>query len=187
MQNDDSLPNFLNYSQPMPLMPMAGDAPTHPPLLDGTSEGRSAFQQLVRDALATAAREGWRELLLVDSSFEDWPLGESAVIDSLNAWSKTGRSITLLARRYDTLIRTHHRFVAWRGRWSHIVNASAVPSTDELPSAILSRGWAMRRFDNVHCRIVAGHEAHHRIRLREELQHWLSQSSPSFPATTLGL
>ena len=49
----------------------------------GRFAGRKAFQQLVRDALACAAREGWREIILSDPNFEDWPLGERAVAESL--------------------------------------------------------------------------------------------------------
>src|SRR6478609_7868996 len=74
-------------------------------------EGREEFRQLVRDALATAAREGWRELILSDATFSDWPLGERVVVDSLRAWSKTGRHCTLLAKRYDDVVRAHPRFV----------------------------------------------------------------------------
>jgi hypothetical protein len=62
--------------------------------LKGRFEGREAFRQnVVRDALACAAREGWRELILSDADFHDWPLGERAVIDSLGAWARSGRSL----------------------------------------------------------------------------------------------
>ena len=151
--------------------------------------GRMAFQQLVRDALATAAREGWRELLLCDASFEDWPLGERAVIESLQAWSQAGRHFTLLAKRFDTVSAKHHRFVTWRGQWSHIIEARAVPSADaaEFPSAIYSANWVMRRLDVVRCKGVCGSEAARRVMLREELNEWKAKSSPAFAATVLGL
>ena len=61
----------------------------------GRFEGRVAFQQLVRDALACAAREGWPELILSDASFHDWPLGERAVADSLQDWARAGRRFVL--------------------------------------------------------------------------------------------
>src|SRR3954470_7378730 len=86
-------------------------------------EGRTDFRQLVRDALEHAAREGWREIVLSDPTFRDWPLGEGAVGEWLRAWSHSGRRITLLARRYDEVVRQHARFVQWRGKWSHIVTA----------------------------------------------------------------
>lgn len=160
-----------------------------PPLLDGTFDGRKAFQQLVRDALAAAAREGWREIIVCDASFEDWPLGERAVTESLQAWSKTGRNFTILSKRYDTLVTKHPRFVTWRSRWSHIVEARGVSNADALdfPSAIYSPQWVMRRLDLVRSKGVAGRDAQRRLLQREEINEWLGKSSPAFPATTLGL
>lgn len=172
-------------------MPSDGSpaSPDAPALLEGAFDGRSAFQQLIRDALASAAREGWREIILCDASFDDWPLGERAVVESLNAWSKTGRSFTLLAKRYEGFGERLPRFVTWRGRWSHIISAHAVPSADalEMPSAIYSPHWVMHRIDPVHCKGIASHDAQRRVALREELDGWLHKSSPAFAATTLGL
>jgi hypothetical protein len=59
------------------------DSATGPALPSGRFAGRDAFQQLVRDALAAAAREGWREIILCDADFGDWPLGERSVAQSL--------------------------------------------------------------------------------------------------------
>lgn len=160
-----------------------------PDLPEGRFEGRNAFRQLVRDALATAAREGWREIVLSDASFEDWPLGERAVAGSLQAWSASGRSIVLLARRYDLVLREHARFVQWRTQWSHIVSAHGCPSADalELPSAIWSPRWVMERRDIEHCVGWCGNEPERRVAVRELLDEWLQKSTPAFPATTLGL
>lgn len=158
-------------------------------LPQGRFEGRQAFQQLVRDALACAAREGWREIVLCDPDFAGWPLGERAVAQSLQDWSASGRRCTLLARRYEEVVVRHARFVTWRRTWSHIVEARACPSADvlELPSAIWSPGWAMQRVDVERCTGFCGAEPERRLLLREALNEWLQKSSPSFPATTLGL
>jgi hypothetical protein len=152
-------------------------------------EGRDEFRQLVRDALAAAARDGWRELILSDADFHDWPLGEPAVVESLQAWSRTGRKLVLLARRYDALARSHPRFVQWRGRWSHIISAAGVRSADplELPSALWSPGWVLERRDVERCNGYCGSEPERRLLLRENLNGWLQKSAPAFPATTLGL
>jgi len=160
-----------------------------PALPTGRFAGREAFRQLVRDALACAAREGWREIILSDPNFEDWPLGERAVTESLAAWSATGRQCTLLARRYDDVVRRHARFVTWRKTWSHIIEARACVSADplELPSAIWSPGWVLRRLDTERSSGVTGSEPERRLLLRDNLQEWLKKSSPSFPASTLGL
>lgn len=166
---------------------MSGDA--WPTLPEGRFEGREAFRQLVRDALATAAREGWREIVLSDASFEDWPLGERAVAESLQAWSQAGRSMVLLARRYDVVVREHARFVQWRGKWAHIISANACGSADplDLPSAIWSPQWVMERRDIDRCVGWCGNEPERRVALRELLDGWLRKSTASFPATTLGL
>ena len=152
-------------------------------------EGREDFRQLIRDALACAAREGWGEIMLSDPSFEDWPLGEGAVAESLQAWARSGRRCLLLARRYDQALRLHARFVQWRGLWSHIVTATAVPSADplELPSAFWSPAWVLERRDVEHSHGWCGTDPERRVLLRETLNEWLKKSSPAFPATTLGL
>ena len=54
-------------------------APDLPALLEGRFNGPSEFAALIRLAFTTAAACGWREIILSDSSFEDWPLGERAV------------------------------------------------------------------------------------------------------------
>lgn len=163
--------------------------PATPALPSGRFEGREAFRQLVRDALARAAVEGWREIVLCDAGFGDWPLGERAVAQSLLDWSKTGRRFVMMARRYDDVNRLHARFVAWRRTWSHIIECVGCPSADpqEFPSAIWSPAWVMRRLDLERSTGVSGGEPQRRIALREELDEWQRKSSPSFPATTLGL
>lgn len=173
----------------MTTTPMPGQDGEPQALHSGRFSGRDQFQQLVRDALACAAREGWRELVLCDANFEDWPLGERAVAQSLQDWSATGRKCTLLARRYDDVIRRHARFVTWRKTWSHIIEARACPSADplELPSAIWSPGWVMQRLDPERSNGVSGHEPERRVLLRENLNEWLLKSTPSFASSTLGL
>ena len=160
-----------------------------PALPAGRFTGRDDFRQLVRDALACAAREGWREIVLSDAGFGDWPLGERAVAESLQAWSASGRRCTLLACRYDDVPGRHARFVTWRRTWSHIIEARACPFADplELPSAIWSPGWVMQRLDPQRCNGFSGAEPERRVALRESLNEWLARSSPSFPATALGL
>ena len=160
-----------------------------PALLSGAFTGRSDFQQLIRCAIAQAAHEGWREMVWFDLNFADWPLGERSVEASLQEWSMTGRKLTIVAKRFDTVISTHHRFVAWRKQWSHIIEARAVSSAsdEEFPSLILSPDWAMQRLQPALCKGVAGFEAKRRVDLRELSQEWLAISAPAFPSTTLGL
>lgn len=168
---------------------MAGEPNDKPALLEGAFAGRADFQNLIRDAIGTAARDGWREMVWFDLNYEDWPLGERSVEDSLQAWSQTGRKLTIVAKRFDGLIAKHHRFVNWRKQWSHIIEARAVTSAsdEEFPSLILAPHWAMHRLQPALCKGVAGFEAKRRVDLRELSNEWLALSAPSFPSTTLGL
>lgn len=172
--------------------PDAEGAPANSPgaLPEGRFTGREAFRQLVRDALSTAARQGWRELVLCDASFEDWPLGEREVIASLQDWARGGgRRFVMIARRYDHMTTRHARFVEWRKTWSHLIECHGCLSADplELPSALYSPGWTLRRLDVERCTGVTGTDPQRRVQLRESLAEWVRRSTPAFPATTLGL
>ena len=164
--------------------------PSLPDLPSGRFNGREAFMQLVRDGLAIAARDGWPEIIVSDANFHDWPLGELAVIESLQQGARSGRRFTMLACTFDEVIRRHPRFVRWRGTWDHIITCRRSPSADplDLPSAIWAPAWVMHRLDPVRCVGVAGVEPERRVLLRETLNEWLrGKSSPGFPSTTLGL
>ena len=174
---------------------MQGQVPTQAQprgigLPQGRFSGRTDFQQLVRDALAAAAREGWAELVLSDASFADWPLGERAVEDTLQAWARRGGRLTLLACDYGEVVRRHARFVRWRSTWGHLVTSRACPPSmaPDLPSALWSAAWVMHRLDPVRCAGVCGPEPERRVLLHESLGEWLNgKSTPAFSATTLGL
>ena len=171
--------------------------PSNPPsaaapgeLPSGRFASRETFIQLVRDALATAARDGWEEIVVSDAHFHDWPLGERAVVESLQAWARTGRRFTMLARSYDEVIRRHARFVRWRGTWDHIITCRRSASADplDIPSVLWSPQWVMHRLDPERCVGVTGREPERRVLVRETLKEWLhGKSAPGFPASTLGL
>ena len=161
-----------------------------PALPSGRFEGREAFQKLVRDALACAAQEGWRELIVSDANFHDWPLGERAVVESLQQWASGGRRLTMLAADYAEVQRRHARFVQWRVRWDHIISCRRAGAVDpqDLPSVIWSPPWVLQRHDPLRCIGVTGTEPERRIVLREAINEWLERkSAPGFPASTLGL
>ena len=163
--------------------------PDLPSLPEDRFGGPGEFSALIRLAFATAAATGWREIILSDSSFEDWPLGERAVAQSLEDWSRSGRKLTMLAKSYDAVVRRHARFVTWRRTWSHIVDCrkNATVSADDLPSALWCPVWVFQRLDLAHCAGVAGSEPARRVRLKERLDECIRKSSPGFPATTLGI
>ena len=158
-------------------------------LPEGRFEGREAFAQVVRDAFACAAAQEWREIVICDASFEDWPLHERLVVDALQAWSRSGRRLTMVAAGYDAVARNQARFVTWRKRWDHIIECRSCRAIDavDFPSMVWSPVWAMRRLDLVRSTGVASSAPEHRVRIREALDELLSGSAPAFPSTTLGL
>ncbi|MBI2728552.1 MAG: hypothetical protein HYX42_20130 [Polaromonas sp.] len=160
-----------------------------PALPLGRFDGPMEFADLIRRAFEVAASEGWREIILSDRSFEDWPLGERAVSQSLHAWSRSGRKLTVLAKNYDELIRRHARFVTWRRTWAHIIDcrSNTSMSADDFPSALWSPAWVCQRLDLDRCTGISGVEPARRVLLRERLDECLRRSSAAFPATTLGI
>ncbi len=151
--------------------------------------GRSEFQQWVRDALQRAAHEGWREIIVSDANFEDWPLGERAVAQFLQAWSKSGRRFIMLAKNYDEVTLRHARFVAWRRTWSHIIECWACSDAvvTDFPSTIWTPSWALVRLDVERCTGLTTDDPARRVQLREQLREWQRKSAPGFPSSTLGL
>lgn len=158
-------------------------------LASGRFAGRESFEQLVRDAFVVAAREGWQEIILSDATFEDWPLRERAVAESLQAWSKSGRRMILLATRYDEVVRQHARFVSWRKTWGHIIECRVCPvqAPADFPSAIWSRSWFLHRLDAQHHVGVCGYDRERRVQLKEILDEKNRHSAPGFSASVLGL
>jgi hypothetical protein len=144
-------------------------------LPEGRFSGRTEFGDLIRRAFLAAATQGWREIMICDTGFEDWPLGERAVTDALGDWSRTGRRLTMLARSYDALVRKHPRFVTWRRTWSHIVECRGSDSGpgENLPSAMWTPGWVFERIDVERSTGHFGHEAARRVALRERLNERL--------------
>lgn len=163
--------------------------PNLPALPEGRFEGRQAFGDLIRGALQTAAQAGWRHMVWCDPDFADWPLGERAVIDSLNQWAGRGRTLQLLARDFDALRQQHPRLVQWRATWDHLVTARAWPGAaeGEIPSALWSPVWALECLDPARGRGVCGHDPARRTVLQERINQAWERATPAFAATTLGL
>ena len=169
--------------------PVDSGKPAPADLPEGRFSGPVEFSNLVRVALAAAAECGWSEIILSDQDFQDWPLGERAVSESLNDWARSGRRLTLLAASYDEVHRRHARFVTWRRTWSHLIECRVAGKVhaDDVPSALWSPAWVFHRIDPVHMSGFAGSESARRVVLHEQLAELVLKSSPGFPATTLGL
>ena len=170
-------------------LPPAAPVPSMAALPEGRFSGRIEFADMVRLGLAQAAARGWREVVICDPDFEDWPLGERVCAQALQEWSRPGRKLTMLARNYDEVVRRHARFVTWRRTWAHIIECRGSASTpaDDMPSALWSPQWVFERLDKVHSSGIAGAQPARRVLLRERLNELLLKSTPAFPANTLGL
>lgn len=168
---------------------MATESGAHAPLEPGRFVGRDAFRQQLRNTFQGAAQEGWSRLILCDAGFEDWPLNEKSVIDSLQAWARSGRTITIVAAHYDGVVRQHPRFVNWRRTWGHVVESRICRQVDSLnfTTVLWSPHWAVQRLDPVRGSGIAGAEPERIVQIREMLQELLKISTPGFSATTLGL
>lgn len=167
----------------------AVDTKPLPPLPTGRLQGRQVFLETVRHAFEVAALEGWSHITLSDPDFADWPLGERSVVDALNRWARRGRTLKMLARSYDPVRLQHPRFVQWRVTWAHLVEAHACVGAAgaELPSAIGSPVWTLERLDPLRNTLVASVDAERRVALRERVNECWLRSTPSFPASQLGL
>lgn len=155
----------------------------------GRFVGRLAFEGLVLNAFQHAASEGWSEVILSDSDFSDWPLNQIAVIEALSAWAVGGRRLTLLANRDDDVHRHHPRFTVWRRTWGHLVEGRVCdePARGDVPSAIWSPSWFLRRTDRVHQSGYCGTDRLMNVNLKEMLTERLRSATPGFSASVLGL
>lgn len=158
-------------------------------LPSGLFDGRVAFQARLHSAFAAAAQQGWREIVLSDPDFAEWPLGERSCIAALQAWAGSGRSLLLVAEDFSVLQRSHARFAAWRRLWSHIVDARACSGSGAppVPSAIWTPAWSLHRLDPVRSRGVCSTQPEHGRALRERIDECVRQAKPAFPASILGL
>ena len=151
---------------------------------------RADFHDAVRNALAMAAEQGASEIFLVDPHFDDWPLNERGVVESLGRWALSRRRIVVFAHDFDEMARRAPRFAAWRCQWSHIVQCRSDPELEEaqVPTLLFVPGMlGVRLLDRVRYRgTVSGRPADH-VECREAIDALLQRSVEAFPPTTLGL
>lgn len=159
-------------------------------LPQGPFVGRETFRQHLRLAFAQAAAQGWREWILCDPDFADWPLGEAAVTHALQAWSQgSGQRLVMLAGSYNSVARLHPRFMHWRRQWAHKIDCRLCSRTDarELPGMLWSPDWTLLRPEAMPGHGITGSEPQRLSQTREQLNAWLQRARPGFPVVTLGL
>lgn len=162
-------------------------------MMDATNaviDGRRSFEDAVRAALAEAAAAGWRELFWCDVDFANWPIGERAVVESLEQWVGSHRRLTLVALHYDALVKQHPRWVRWRNLWAHAVQCRVATeiAADDMPVLLLAAGALTLQLDDpVRFRGRVSREAAAGVHAREKVDAILQRSEEALPVTTLGL
>jgi len=158
-------------------------------------EGRGAFVQAIKDLLGEAAAGTWTDLYFCAPQFEDWPLGDSDVVDALVRWSRLGgaRHCQFIAGHYEQWPAHHPRWVQWRRTWSHLVNCwqPEEEMADHLPSMLLLSGprrSLLLELTNNHYQTGWLTRTGSRLgAARQEIDAILQRSVPGFSATVLGL
>jgi len=151
---------------------------------------RAEFLDAIRSSFALAAQDGAHEIAIVDPTFADWPLNDRSVIDSLNGWIDSRRSLTVFAYSFDELARRQSRFVEWRRQWAHAVHCRNDPEleAEQVPTILLAAGvTCVRLLDRVRHRGTSSNRAVDMTECRETLDALLQRSVEAFPVTTLGL
>lgn len=154
---------------------------------------RADFIQALREGLFQAAEQGCREMWWCDSDYADWPLSEPEVLDALTRWCLPHRRLVMVAQTFDEVRHSHSRFVQWRVRFSHVLDArrygdEADDSHEALPTMLLAPSVVtVRLFDKHVWRASVSHERADEVRARDLIDAIAQRSVASFATTTLGL
>ena len=152
---------------------------------------RAAFHAGVAWAVAAASATEARQMRWVDQDFADWPLDDSALLQSLGDWlRRPQRRLEMLAHDYEKMATRHPRFTEWRRTWSHVVDTRAMTEDHGLvlPAwIVVDRQAYVELLDRSRWRGRAGVDPHHTSLLALEIDALAQRSVPDFPATRLGL
>jgi hypothetical protein len=155
---------------------------------------RSDFQAAIREAFVSLADSACNEVVICDTDFADWPLGEISVIDSLTQWVRPHRMLTVYAQNFDDVLRRHARWVTWRRQFAHAVECRVVEPLEQgrMPVLFTARGAqvggvTVRLFDASRFRGTLSSDARDAVLAREQIDAISQRSAQGFPATTLGL
>lgn len=152
-------------------------------------DGRGAFIEAVRHAIAHAVASRERELCFVDPDFETWPLDDAQLLASLTAWAREPlRKLLLVAGNFDTVPRRFARFAEWRGTWAHVVEAHVTEiEPSQIPTLLLAGSASLLLADRLRWRGHALSSDKEVADWREVVDVLMQRSEPGFAANTLGL
>lgn len=151
---------------------------------------RKEFHDAVQAALAGAAHSDAAEICFADPDFNDWPLNDRALVETLSTWVSSRRKLVVIAHSFDDVARRAPRFAEWRRQWAHVIQCRATEELEasEVPTLVFVPGLlCVRLLDRVRYRgTVSGRPADH-VECREKIDALLQRSTEAFPVTTLGL
>ena len=153
-------------------------------------DSRSGFHDAIREAFASLSASACTEVLIADTDFADWPLGEISVIESLTAWVGPQRKLTVYAQNFDEVVRHHPRWVVWRRQFAHVVSCREVEPLEQgrMPTVFCARGAiTVRLFDVGRHRGTQSTLVADAVSAREQIDVISQRSAEGFAATTLGL
>ena len=150
----------------------------------------AGFVLALQGLVQAAVERRLRRLVLVDPSFEGWPLESPLLLEPLTAFVRLpGRQVLLLGRGFEALRSTSPRLVAWRRTWAHAVQA-ARPADDEieLPArALADRSLGLWVRERARWEGVLRVDEPEVVRWAHETDALTQRSRPDFPAYVLGL
>lgn len=149
--------------------------------------GRASAGGNLPDAHAVNAA---RELWLIDRVFENWPLDDPAVLESLSTWLRpAGRTLHLVGADFNTMARAYPRFARWRRDWSH--GMEVVSPVDGLltgcPRGLLAGPVALMLLDAPDWRLQRVSDSSHLRAFQTQCADFLQRCEPAWAVTTLGL
>ena len=159
------------------------------PWSEGRFDGREAFRQSLRDALAHVRLHQLPWMFWSDPDFEDWPLEERDFVEQLQAWALQGGRLRMLASDFRGVQRRAARFVVWRKQWDprFEARASGRARVAETPGVLLTPDRMLWRLVPERQVFVVTADRPQRTQISDQLESLWQQSVAAFPATTLGL
>jgi hypothetical protein len=163
------------------------EQPADPPAIDS----RTGFVAALLWGFHKAIEQGARRIVCVDGDFALWPLDDAQLLQDLTVWLRTPqRRLVLLARSYDEVPRTCPRFTAWRGSWSHAIEAWVAPTelaADLHTLMVADSTVGVQLIDAVQWRGRASTDVRSVSRWSQDIDAVLQRSERGFPVITLGL
>jgi len=156
----------------------------------GSGASRASYLQALRDMLLNLPV--CHQLVWLDVDFVLWPLSDPAVLEALTQWAVPQRRVLMLGEDFDALRRAHPRFVSWRQRHDHVLQARLLNRDDGLVvvpgSTCMAIGnGALQLLDQRYWRWTYTRDSRVLHELKLEVDALAQRCAETFPASTLGL